>query len=55
LHRNAGRKLRSVIKEILKGRLNPDRLGFEEYLFYEKVKDGVLEVLEIRRVSPTNS
>lgn len=49
LHRNTGRKLKTIIKEILKGRLNPDRLSFEEYMFYEKVRDGIFKVMEIQR------
>jgi len=50
LHRNTGRRLKIIIKEILSGGLDPDRLGFEEYSFYEKVKDGIFEVLNISRI-----
>ena len=49
LHRITGRKLKLIIREILNGKLNPDHLSFKEYMFYEKVKDGVFEVLEIER------
>ncbi len=51
LHRSTGRKMKLIIREILKGKLNPDHLSFDEYLFYEKIKDGVFEVLEIERTT----
>jgi len=51
LNRSTGRKLKLIIKEILKGKLDPDHLSFEEYMFYEKIKDGVFEVLKIERIA----
>ena len=49
LHQTIGRKLRKIIKEILKGKLDPTKLNYEEYLLYESVKDGIYEVLELKR------
>jgi len=49
LHQAIGRKLRKIIKEILKGNLDPTKLNYEEYLLYESVKDGIYEVLELKR------
>jgi hypothetical protein len=49
LHQTIGRKLRKIIKEILKGKLDPTKLSYDEYLLYESVKDGIYEVLELKR------
>ncbi|MCJ7445996.1 MAG: hypothetical protein MUO26_16000 [Methanotrichaceae archaeon] len=49
LHQNIGRKLKYIIKKILNGEVNPYQLDYEEYLLYEKIKDGVFEVLEIEK------
>jgi hypothetical protein len=50
IHRITGRKLKNVIKAIIfEGQsLDAQNLSYEEYLFYEKVKNGIYEILEIR-------
>lgn len=50
IHRTTGKKLKNVIKAIIfEGKaLDPQNLSYEEYLFYEKVKNGIYEILEIR-------
>ena len=50
VHRTTGRKLKNVIKAIIyEGNdLDTQNLNYEEYLFYEKVKNGIYEVLEIQ-------
>ncbi|HHY00963.1 MAG TPA: hypothetical protein GX531_06305 [Methanothermobacter sp.] len=50
IHRTTGRKLKNVIKTIIfEGKnLDAQNLSYEEYLFYEKVKNGIYEILEIR-------
>jgi len=51
IHRTTGRKLKNVIKAIIfEGKaLDAQNLSYEEYLFYEKVKNGIYEVLKIHK------
>jgi len=46
-HRNIGRKLRKIIKEMLKGSLDTTKLSYEEYALYEKIEKGFYEIAEI--------
>ncbi|QUH22372.1 hypothetical protein HYG87_00620 [Methanobacterium alkalithermotolerans] len=50
IHRTTGRKLKKVIKSVIfeGSGLDAQNLNYEEYLFYEKVKNGIYEVLEIK-------
>ncbi len=50
IHRITGRKLKNVIKAIIfeGNALDAQNLSYEEYLFYEKVKHGIYQILEIR-------
>lgn len=50
IHRTTGRKLKNVIKTIIfEGKdIDAQNLSYEEYLFYEKVKSGIYQILEIR-------
>jgi len=50
IHRTTGRKLRKIIKEVLNGNMDSTKLDYEEYLLYEKVKDGIYEILELKRL-----
>lgn len=47
LHRITGRRLKKIIKTIIFERedLEPSKLNYEEYLFYEKIKNGIYEIL----------
>lgn len=49
IHRITGRRLKKIIKTIIfeGGNLQPSKLNYEEYLFYEKVKNGIYEILEV--------
>lgn len=51
IHRNIGRKVKKIVKETLKGKLNLSTLNFEERKLYEKIKDGIYEVYEISDLS----
>ncbi|MBI5458972.1 hypothetical protein [Methanobacterium sp.] len=48
IHRITGRRLKTIIKKIIFERddLEPSKLNYEEYLFYEKVKNGIYKILE---------
>lgn len=48
IHRVTGRRLKTIIKKIIFERddLEPSKLNYEEYLFYDKVKNGIYEILE---------
>lgn len=50
IHRTTGRKLKNVIKSVIfEGKtLDAQNLSYEEYLFYEKVKNGIYEIVEIK-------
>lgn len=50
IHRTTGRKLKNVIKSIIfeGSSLDVQNLSYEEYLFYEKVKNGIYQILEIQ-------
>jgi len=48
IHIINGKRLKKVIKEIIsKGDLNLPELTKEEYLFYDKVKNRIYEIIEI--------
>ncbi|MGC9517489.1 MAG: hypothetical protein ACP5C3_07320 [Methanomicrobiales archaeon] len=49
IHRTTGRKLKNVIKTIIveKDNLDVQNLNYEEYIIYEKVRNGIYEILEI--------
>lgn len=48
IHRVTGRRVKMIIKKIIfeRDNLEPSKLNYEEYLFYEKVKNGIYEILE---------
>ena len=48
IHRLTGRRLNSVVKQIIgdKRSINTDQLGYTGQLFYEKIKNGIYEVIE---------
>lgn len=50
IHRITGRRLKNVIKAIIfeGNSLDAQNLNYEEYLIYEKVKNGIYEIQEIR-------
>ena len=48
IHRLIGRKLRKIIKEVLKGEIDPYKLGYEEYAIYKKIENGVYEIIDIK-------
>lgn len=47
-HRNIGRKVRKIVKEMLKGRIDATTLSYEEYALYERIEKGFYEVIDIR-------
>ena len=47
-HRNIGRKVRKIVKEMLKGRIDTTTLSYEEYALYERIEKGFYEVIDIR-------
>ena len=48
LHRVTGRKLNKIIKRILRGdEISMGYLSFDEHIFYEKIKDGFYEIIDI--------
>lgn len=47
-HRNIGRKVRKIIKEMLKGGVDTTKLSYEEYALYDKIEKGFYEVVEIK-------
>lgn len=47
-HRNIGRKIRKIIKEMLKGGVDTTKLSYEEYALYERIEKGFYEVIDIR-------
>lgn len=47
-HRNIGRKIRKIIKEMLKGGVDTTKLSYEEYALYDKIEKGFYEVVEIK-------
>ncbi|MCK4309880.1 MAG: DrmE family protein, partial [Methanomicrobia archaeon] len=49
LHQTTGRKLRKIIKEILKGELDPAKLSYEEYMLYGKIEGGIYEIVDIMK------
>jgi len=49
IHRIVGRKLRKIIKEVLRGELDPTKLNYEEYAIYEKIESGFYEVVGINK------
>jgi hypothetical protein len=50
IHRIAGKRIQKIIKTIIfeNKELNVNELNYEEYIFYEKVKNGIYEILEIK-------
>lgn len=48
IHRIVGRKLKKIIKEVLKGRIDPTQLSYEEYAIYKKIENGVYEIVDIK-------
>jgi len=46
-HRNIGRKVRKIVKEMLKGRIDTTTLSYEEYALYERIEKGFYEVIDI--------
>jgi len=48
IHRNIGKKLRKIIREMMKGGVDTTKLGYEEYALYERVEKGFYEVVEIK-------
>ncbi len=50
IHRMTGRRLRKIIKTIIfeNEELKPEKLDYEEFMFYEKVKNGIYEVVDIK-------
>lgn len=50
IHITTGKRLQKIIKEIIfEGNLKIEDLTYEEYLFYEKVKNGIYEIVEIKK------
>lgn len=50
IHITTGKRLQKIIKEIIfEGNLRIEDLTYEEYLFYEKVKNGIYEIVEIKK------
>lgn len=49
IHRTTGRKLKNVIKSIIfeGNNLDVQNLSYDEYLFYEKVRNGIYEIIEV--------
>lgn len=47
-HRNIGRKVRKIVKEMLKGRIDATTLSYEEYALYERIEKGFYEIIDIR-------
>lgn len=47
IHRNVGRNLRKIIKAVMTGNIDPEKLSYEELVLYEKIKDGVYKIEEI--------
>lgn len=49
IHRTTGRKLKNVIKSVIfeGNSLDAQNLNYEEYLFYEKVKSGIYQVIDV--------
>ncbi len=52
IHQTTGRKIRRMAKEILKGELDTSKLSYEEFLLYEKIKDGLYMIESIFRREP---
>ena len=48
IHRNIGKKLRKIIREMMKGGVDTTKLGYEEYALYERIEKGFYEVVEIK-------
>lgn len=50
IHISTGKRLQKIIKEVIfEGTLKIEEITYEEYLFYEKVKNGIYEIIEIKR------
>lgn len=47
IHRNQGKMLKKIIRNILNGDLNLSKLSHQEIELYESIKDGVYEVKEV--------
>jgi hypothetical protein len=47
IHRNIGRKLRKIIREMMKGEVDTTKLSYEEYALYERIENGFYEVIKI--------
>ena len=48
IHRNTGRKVRKIIKEMLRGGVDTTKLSYEEYALYEKIEKGFYKIIDIR-------
>lgn len=47
IHQNTGRMLRRIIRQIITGKLDPSKLSYDEYRLYEKIEDGLYEIISI--------
>ena len=47
IHRNIGRRLRKIIREMMKGGVGTTKLSYEEYALYERIENGFYEVVDI--------
>lgn len=49
IHQSTGRILKGIIRQIVNGRLDPSKLSYGEYRLYEKIEDGLYEIISIQK------
>ncbi|MCJ7572400.1 MAG: hypothetical protein MUO82_11105 [Candidatus Thermoplasmatota archaeon] len=49
IHRSVGRNMRKIIKAVMTGNIDPEKLSYDELILYEKIKDGVYKIEKITK------
>jgi len=54
IHRNIGRQLRAIIKMIIDGQIDTEKLSYEQLLLFEKIKDGIYMIDKVMKCDNNN-